>query len=49
VVSRVITDLGVLDTDGDGFVLVERAPGVGIEEIVERTAAEVRTPVGVSS
>jgi 3-oxoacid CoA-transferase subunit B len=49
VVSRVITDLGVLDTDGDGFVLVERAPGVGVEEIVQRTAAEVRTPVGVSS
>ncbi|MFE9679839.1 CoA transferase subunit B [Streptomyces sp. NPDC006285] len=41
-VDRVITDLGVLDVTGGGLVLVETAPGVTAEEIVARTAAEVR-------
>ena len=47
VVSRVITDLGVLDVAGDGFELVELAPGVTVEEIAEKTGAPVRVPVGV--
>ncbi|MFF2807211.1 CoA transferase subunit B [Streptomyces sp. NPDC058000] len=41
-VDRIITDLGVLDIDEGGFVLVERAPGVTVEEIVAKTAAPVR-------
>lgn len=41
-VNRVITDLGVLDVTPDGLTLVERAPGVTLEEIVAKTAAEVR-------
>ncbi|MGG2461393.1 CoA transferase subunit B [Streptomyces sp. RGM 3693] len=41
-VDRIITDLGVLDIDEDGFVLVERAPGVTVEEIIAKTAAPVR-------
>ena len=44
VVSRVITDLGVLDVAGDSFELVEVAPGVSVHEIVRLTAAEVRVP-----
>ena len=47
VVDRVVTDLGVLDVAGDGFELVELAPGVTVEEIAERTGAPVRVPVGV--
>ena len=57
VVSRVITDLAVLDVNGEGFTLVERAPGVSIEEIKDKTAApvtaaaqvpEMQIPAGVA-
>jgi 3-oxoacid CoA-transferase subunit B len=47
VVSRVITDLGVLDVAGDAFELVELAPGVTIDEVSAATCAPVRVPVGV--
>jgi 3-oxoacid CoA-transferase subunit B len=47
VVSRVITDLGVLDVAGDAFELVELAPGVTIDEVSAATGAPVRVPVGV--
>jgi len=40
-VNRIITDLGVLDVTDDGLVLVETAPGVGVEEIIARTATEL--------
>jgi 3-oxoacid CoA-transferase subunit B len=44
VVSRVITDLGVLDVTGEAFELVELAPGVTREEVVAATGAPVRVP-----
>jgi pimeloyl-ACP methyl ester carboxylesterase len=47
VVDRVVTDLGVLDVAGDGFELVELAPGVSVEDVSARTGAPVRVPVGV--
>lgn len=47
IVSRVITDLGVLDVAQDAFELVELAPGVTVEEVSERTGAPVRVAVGV--
>ena len=46
VVSRVITDLGVLDVTGEAFTLVELAPGVTAEEVVERTDGRVLLPAG---
>jgi 3-oxoacid CoA-transferase subunit B len=47
-VHRIITDLGVLDVAEDGLALVETAPGVTAEEIIEKTAAKVRTPEGIT-
>jgi len=43
-VSRVITDLAVLDTGPDGFVLVECAPEVSVDQVCAATGADVRTP-----
>ncbi|MEP7279747.1 MAG: 3-oxoacid CoA-transferase subunit B [Bacteroidota bacterium] len=37
-VKRVITELAVLDITGDGFKLIERAPGVSVKEIKNKTA-----------
>ncbi|MFD3455547.1 CoA transferase subunit B [Streptomyces sp. NPDC058691] len=48
-VDRIITDLGVLDVTDDGLVLVETAPGVAIGEILEKTAAPVRTTRGAGN
>ena len=44
VVERVVTDLAVLDVTGTGFRLVERAPGVTVEEITEKTGAHLDVP-----
>ncbi|MEU1048578.1 CoA transferase subunit B [Streptomyces sp. NPDC005897] len=46
-VNRVITDLGVLDVTDDGLVLVETAPGVGVDDVVARTDAELVVPEGL--
>lgn len=39
VVNRIITDLGVMDVTPQGLKLVELAPGVTKEEVVEKTGA----------
>jgi 3-oxoacid CoA-transferase subunit B len=41
VVDRIITDLGVIDITDKGLKLVELAPGVTKEQVVEATAAEL--------
>ena len=41
VAHRVITDLCVMDTSSDGFILRELAAGVSFEEVIEKTDATV--------
>lgn len=40
-VKRVVTELAVLDITIEGFVLLERAPGVSVAEIREKTAGKL--------
>jgi 3-oxoacid CoA-transferase subunit B len=40
-VKKVVTDLAVLAITADGFRLLERAPGVSVEEIVSKTAGRL--------
>jgi 3-oxoacid CoA-transferase subunit B len=40
-VKKVVTELAVMDITEEGFVLLERAPGVTVEEIRERTAGRL--------
>ncbi len=38
-VKRIVSDLAVIDVTANGFKLVERAPGLSVEDIVKATAA----------
>lgn len=40
-VKKIVTDLAVLDVTPEGFVLLERAPGVSVEEIKEKTLGKL--------
>jgi len=41
-VKKIVSDLGVFDVTGDGFVCLEYAPGVTIDEIKAKTAGKLR-------
>src|SRR6201991_5262590 len=43
-VKKIVTDLAVMDVGPDGFVLVERAPGVSVEEIMQKTRGKLLVP-----
>ncbi|MBK8610175.1 MAG: CoA transferase subunit B [Chitinophagaceae bacterium] len=40
-IKKIVTELAVLDVTENGFKLLERAPGVSVEEIVEKTAGKL--------
>jgi 3-oxoacid CoA-transferase subunit B len=40
-VKKIVSDLAVLEVTPDGFKLVERAPGVSVEEIQAKTAGKL--------
>jgi len=40
-VKKIVTELGVLDITQNGFHLIERAPGVSVEEIKSKTAGKL--------
>jgi len=40
-VKKIVTDLAVLDIGPEGFLLLERAPGVSVEEIKSKTAGRL--------
>ena len=44
VVSRIFTNLAVVDVTPDGFQLVELAPGVTLEEVQQKTGAPILPP-----
>lgn len=40
-VRKIVSDLAVLDVTEDGFKLLERAPGVSVDEIASKTAGKL--------
>jgi 3-oxoacid CoA-transferase subunit B len=40
-VKRIVSDLAVLDVTSQGFRLVERAPGVSVDEIISKTKGKL--------
>jgi 3-oxoacid CoA-transferase subunit B len=40
-VRKIVSDIAVLDVTSDGFRLLERAPGVSVDEIKSRTAGKL--------
>jgi 3-oxoacid CoA-transferase subunit B len=46
-VKKIVTNLAVLEVTPDGFLLLERAPGVSIEAIQEATEGQLTIPAEV--
>ena len=40
-IKKIVTEIAVMDVTEDGFKLLERAPGVSVEEIVGKTAGKL--------
>jgi 3-oxoacid CoA-transferase subunit B len=46
-VKRIVTELAVIDITAEGFLLVECAPGISINEICEKTGGKMIIPKNV--
>jgi 3-oxoacid CoA-transferase subunit B len=46
-VKKIVTELAVLEVTSEGFRLLERAPGVSVEEIKLKTAGKLEIPSDV--
>jgi 3-oxoacid CoA-transferase subunit B len=46
-VRRIVTELAVIDITAGGFKLIERAPGVSIEEIKSKTSGKLIIEAGI--
>ncbi|HEY0298190.1 MAG TPA: 3-oxoacid CoA-transferase subunit B [Arachidicoccus sp.] len=46
-VKRIVSDLAVIDVTENGFLLIERAPGVSVEEIRQKTSGKLIIPDNV--
>lgn len=46
-INKIVTDLAVLEVKDGAFHLIERAPGVEVEEIVAKTAGKLVVPADV--
>jgi 3-oxoacid CoA-transferase subunit B len=47
-VRKIVTELAVIDVTPEGFVLLERAPGVSVDEIIAKTKGTLIVPDHVS-
>ncbi|MBI2711403.1 MAG: CoA transferase subunit B [Bdellovibrio sp.] len=47
VVKKIVTELAVIEVTSDGLKLLERAPGVSVEEVKKATAAKLIVPADV--
>ena len=42
--KKIVTDLAVIDVTAEGFLLIERAPGVSVDEIASKTRGRLIIP-----